>query len=103
MIAFRFLLLSIVLGLSHGYSATIEIAPAPHGEPLSADYIVKVQSRSVPVYECKVAAADKLRRWKAMDDKTNSALYFEKASFCSFDTDGSAELEVRSTRPISTA
>jgi hypothetical protein len=84
-------------------AAKVTIAPAPAGEPLSSDYTVQVQGQSVPVYECKAAPADKARRWKAMDDKANSASYFEKASFCYLDADGTIECEIRSSRPITSA
>lgn len=83
--------------------AAVVIAPAPEGEPLSTDYTLQVLGKPVPVYECKVAPADKGRRWKAMDDKTNSATYFEKASFCYLDTDGPLEIEVRSARTMTSA
>ena len=77
--------------------------PAPKGEEISPDYTLKAEGGSVPVYVCKVAPADRERRWKAMDDKTNSASFFETAAFAYFDADGPVQLEVTATEPINSA
>src|SRR5690349_12754414 len=98
---YRITLLSIVILLAAvlARAGTAFVTPAPDGEPLSADYTVRAEGKPVPVYECKVAAAEKVRRWKAMDDKTNSATYFDKASFCYVDAEGQIEFEVRTPLP----
>jgi len=41
-----------------------------------------------------VAPADQARRWKAMDDKKNSADYFDTAAFASFDVQGAVTVTV---------
>lgn len=64
-------------------NATIYSVPAD--EELSADFQVTVDGHDVPVYRAKVAPADAEKRWKAMDDKRNSADYFDTAAFASFD------------------
>lgn len=70
------------------------VYPAPKGEMLSLAYKVSVSGLQVPVYEVKVAPEDAQRRWKAMDDKANSADYFDKAAFAYFDLKGSATVTV---------
>lgn len=72
----------------------VRIYPIPNDEQLSNLYKVNVNSQNVPVYECKVAPADKERRWKAMDDKVNSANYFDLAAFTYFDLEGKAKIEI---------
>ena len=62
------------------WTADVRVYPAPEGESLSKDFRVTVEDQPVPVYLAKVAPADPARRWKAMDDKANSADYFELAS-----------------------
>jgi hypothetical protein len=91
------------LGLTLLCAAAPTIYPAPEGEGLSHDYTVKVEGSSVPVYICKVASADRERRWKAMDDKTNSATFFETAAFAYFDAEGPVQVEVTAAEPISSA
>jgi hypothetical protein len=71
-----------------GDTGTVRTYRAPAGEELSKDYTVIVQGRDVPVYVARVGPADEQRRWKAMDDAINSADYFDKASFASFDMQG---------------
>ena len=66
----------------------VVVYPAPAGEALSSAYQVTVEGRTVPVYAAKVAPADAARRWKAMDDKKNSADFFDVAAFASFDMEG---------------
>lgn len=70
------------------------VYPAPEGEMLSKAYKVSVSGQQVPVYEVKVAPEDAQRRWKAMDDKANSADYFDKAAFAYFDLKGTATVTV---------
>jgi hypothetical protein len=91
------------IGITLLHAAAPTIYPAPEGEELSPDYTVKVEGRLVPVYVCKVAPADRERRWKAMDDKTNSASYFETAAFAYFDAEGPVQVEVTAVEPINSA
>lgn len=84
-------------------AGTVRVYPAPNGEELSPDYTVKVEGREVPVYVAKVAPADPARRWKAMDDKANSADYFETASFAYFDMDGPVTVTVTCPETIQSA
>jgi hypothetical protein len=86
-----------------GWSGTVRIAAAPAGEVLSKDYRVQVEGREVPVYVARVAPADPARRWKAMDDKANSADFFETASFASFDMEGTVTVTVTCPEPIRSA
>jgi hypothetical protein len=71
--------------LSQAEAGVMRVFSAPAGEPLSTDYQVSVEGQEVPVYGAKVAPADRERRWKAMDDKANSANFYEMASFVYFD------------------
>jgi hypothetical protein len=84
-------------------AGTVRVYPAPVGEELSPDLVVKVEHQEVPVYVAKIAPADPARRWKAMDDKTNSATYFEKASFASFDMQGAVTVTVTCPEAIQSA
>ncbi len=70
------------------------IYPAPNGEVLSRQYKVSVSGKQVPVYEAKIAPEDAERRWKAMDDKKNSADYFDTGAFAYFDMSGSVTVTV---------
>ena len=83
--------LSVPLSIQAG---VVRVYPAPAGEELSKEYLVKVEDQEVPVYVAKVAPADPTRRWKAMDDKANSADYFEQASFAYFDMQGAVTVTV---------
>ncbi len=88
------LLAAFAVGLAPSGGGTVRIYPAPAGEELSRDFAVKVEGKEVPVYVAKVAPRDRERRWKAMDDKKNSADYFETASFAYFDMQGPVRVEV---------
>ncbi len=81
-------------GVSTARAGTVRISPAPPGEELSTNYTVTVEGQAVPVYVAKVAPADPGRRWKAMDDKANSAEYFETAAFAYFDMEGTVAVTV---------
>ncbi|MDR2775348.1 MAG: endo-polygalacturonase [Tannerella sp.] len=70
------------------------IAPAPEGETLSRDFEVTVNGRQAPVYEARVAPVERELRDKAMDDKANSALYYDMASFACFEMEGRVEVKV---------
>ena len=79
------------------------IGPAAPGEELSRDYTVMVEGQQVPVYVVKVAPADPVRRWKAMDDKTRSAEFFDTAAFATFDMPGPVKVTVSCKEPITSA
>lgn len=85
------------LTLAGGYAARgaeVRVYPAPAGEPLSTSYTLAVEGKDAPVYIAKVGAPDKARRWRAMDDKLNSALFYDTASFAYFDIDGAVNVTV---------
>jgi glycosyl hydrolase family 28 len=75
-------------------AATVKIDPAPPGEELSKAFTVEVEGKPCPVYIAKVAPRDPKKRWLAMDDKKNSADYFETAAFATFDMDGPVRVKV---------
>jgi polygalacturonase len=75
-------------------AATVNVYPAPKGEELSKDFAVQVEGRDTPVYVARVSPADEQARWKGMDDKKNSADYFEKASFTYFDFAGTVNIKI---------
>jgi hypothetical protein len=93
------------LALSTGVSlaATVKVYPAPQGEELSTDYTVQVDGQDTPVYVAKVSPADQKARWKGMDDKQNSADYFEKASFAYFDFDGAVRIRITCPEQVRSA
>lgn len=80
-----------------------QIANAPAGEELSKDYTVRVDGQDAPVYTAKVASTDPALRWRAMDDKANSADYFGMASFAYFDMDAPVTVTVTCPTPIQSA
>ena len=84
-------------------AGTVRVYPAPAGEALSKDYAVQAEGQEVPVYVAKVAPAEPAQRWKAMDDKANSAEYFETASFAYFDMDGAVTVTVTCPEVIQSA
>jgi hypothetical protein len=89
------LIVASVLGwTSPGQAGTARVYPAPAGEELSKDFSVRVENQEVPVYVAKVAPAEPARRWKAMDDKANSADYFTNAAFAYFDMQGPVTVTV---------
>lgn len=93
--------LALLLMTGHALAEdSVRIHPAPAGEPLATNFAVTVGQKPVPVYPAKVAAADPVRRMKAMDDKANSAQYFEQAAFAYFDLQGGAEVSVTCTGPV---
>ena len=100
------LFLTFFAGALNAYSLAptpdLVVYPAPAGEVLSKAYKVSVSGQDVPVYIAKVASSDRKLRMKAMDDKKNSALYFEEAAFAYFDTKGKVEVTVTSPVEIKT-
>lgn len=78
----------------------LRIYPAPEGEVLAGDYAVTVEGNDVPVYSAKVASADPVLRFKAMDDHANTEKYSDTASFVSFDFEGRVEVAVVCSGPV---
>jgi hypothetical protein len=99
--AFAFSLLGLLPGTLP--AATVKVYPAPQGEELSAVYTVQVEGQDTPVYVAKVAPADPQARWKAMDDKQNSADFFEKASFTYFDFEGTVCIRIACPEAVRSA
>jgi len=79
------------------------IAAAPEGERLSDRFKVTVQGKNAPVYVARVAPREQERRWKAMDDKANSAVYYEEAAFTTFDMDAPVRIVVTCPEPVKSA
>jgi hypothetical protein len=90
-------------GVAGAEEDRVIVYPSPPGETLSPDYQVSVGGKEVPVYATKVAPADAERRWKAMDDKNNSAAFFDTAAFASFDMQGAATVTVTVSKTVSAA
>lgn len=88
------ILLALAVTASVAAEDAVRIYPAPAGEPLTTNFTLTVAQKNVPVYLAKVASADPVRRMKAMDDKANSAQYYEQAAFAYFDLRGRAEVSV---------
>ena len=84
-------------------AGTVHVDPAPAGEELSRAFTVVVEGKPIPVYVAKVAPRDPQRRWKAMDDKANSADYFETAAFAYFDMAGAVTVKVTCPEAIKSA
>jgi hypothetical protein len=84
-------------------AGTVKVWPAPVGEELSPAYSVAVEGQDSPVYIARVAPEQPARRWKAMDDKANSADYYENAAFTTFEMQGAAEVVVTCSTPVTTA
>ncbi len=80
----------------------VTVWPAPEGEELSKDFSVLVGGETAPAYIARVAPEEPALRWKAMDDKANSADYYENAAFTTFDMQGTVEVVVTSTAPVTT-
>ncbi|MBE0540649.1 MAG: endo-polygalacturonase [Verrucomicrobia bacterium] len=85
------------------WAGVVRIDSAPVGEELSKDYTVRVEGQEIPVYVAKVAPAEPALRWKAMDDKTNSANYFQTAAFAYFDMQGTVTVTVTGPEVIQSA
>jgi hypothetical protein len=98
---FAFLFLGLAQETSR--AATVKVYPAPEGEVLSTDYTVQVEGQDTPVYVAKVSPADQKARWKGMDDKKNSADYFETASFAYFDFEGTVRIQITCPHAIHSA
>jgi hypothetical protein len=79
------------------------IYPAPQGEELSKQYQVTAAGKEVPVYLAKIAPEDASRRWKAMDDKKNSAEYFDTGAFAYLDLQGKATFKITVPSKVTSA
>ena len=101
--ACRIAVLTILMMAGAAAYGQVVVAPATPGEELSPDYTVAVEGQAVPVYAVKVAPADPVRRWKAMDDKVHSADFFDRAAFASFDMNGPVRVTVTCSEPITSA
>lgn len=98
------IVLSAFLGLlmsSFTQKTEVVVYPIPDGEPVSKAFSLKVEERDVPVYIAKVAPLDKKLRYKAMDDKVNSAKFYDEASFAYFDIAGKAKVRVKAATTVS--
>jgi hypothetical protein len=84
-------------------AGTVTVWPAPEGEELSQDFSVTVDGETAPVYIARVAPEKPALRWKAMDDKANSAEYYENAAFTTFDMQGAVEVVVTCPAPVTSA
>jgi hypothetical protein len=87
-------------GCSQPKSKHYIIYPAPLEESLSQYYKVSVEGENVPVYRVKVAPKELEGRWKAMDDKKNSAKYYEEAAFAYFDMNDEVNINVTTNEEI---
>lgn len=87
------LVASTMASLPHSQGG-VRIYPAPAGEPLSDRFQVTVNGRRALVYRARVAPGDEQLRWKAMDDKANSANYYEEAAFTTFDMSAPVRIRV---------
>ena len=87
-------LICVVFPTLSAWAGSVQVYPARPGEEMSKTFQVQVGGKRIPVYVAKVAPADLVRRWKAMDGKVYSADYFEKASFACFDIQGSVTVTV---------
>ncbi|RZK87880.1 MAG: hypothetical protein EOO98_13320, partial [Pedobacter sp.] len=96
------LCLAVITGLALRYKSAVIIYSAPAGEVLSGKYMVTADGKDVPVYIAKVASSDRKLRYKAMDDKINSAKFFEEAAFSYFDLSGSTTVTVKSAVEVKT-
>ena len=83
--------------------AAVRFHAAPEGEPLSTKFSVRVDGRALPVYVARVASADPQRRFRAMDDKVNSAEFFDESAFVSFDLLAPARLIISAPAKILSA
>ena len=92
-----------VFSLKAAPADNVIIYPAPRGETLNTNYIVKVKGQNVPVYNAKIGSADNVARFKAVDDLLHSADYYDTAAFAYFDLQGSAAVTVFSQKLMSSA
>ena len=84
-------------------ASNVTIYPAPDKSLLSPDFTLQVDGKDVPVYTVKVAPTDAAGRTNAMDDKLNTAQYFERAAFAYFDAEGAVQVAVTYSSSVSAA
>jgi len=84
-------------------SAKLVIYPAPAGEPLSTAYKLQVGGRDVPVYLLRVSPQDKTLRLNSVDDKSQYGLKYDQAAMAYFDADGTVDMTVTFSGPVSAA
>jgi hypothetical protein len=84
-------------------AGTVTVWPAPEGEKLSQAFSVTVDGQTSPVYIARVAPEKQELRWKAMDDKANSADYYAEAALTVFDMHGTVEVVVTCPAPVTSA
>ncbi|MCO5239650.1 MAG: glycosyl hydrolase family 28 protein [Chitinophagaceae bacterium] len=77
--------------------ARVIIYPAPKGEPLSSDYIVRIKGKKAPVYLARVSAMPVNQVWPGYQRPVEQT---ELASFCQFDTDEEVTVEITSSIPV---
>ena len=93
----------VMLIADFAVAGTVTVWPAPQGEELSHDFSVMVEGKAAAVYIARVAPQKPELRWKAMDDKANSADYYENAAFTTFDMQGTVEVVVTCSAPVRSA
>lgn len=71
--------------------------PVPDGEPISKDYIVKINGQSLSVYQARVSAMPVNQVWPGYQRPLEQT---ELASFCYFDADETVTIEIRSAIPV---
>lgn len=76
------------------------IYQAPPGESLSETFKVFIENENLPVYKVKVAPRNQEDRWKAMDDKKNSAEFFDEAAFAYFDINDEVNITISTKEKI---
>jgi hypothetical protein len=96
-----FILAILIFSINDSFAkGKVVVYQAPDSEILANKYKVSVSGKKVPVYNVKIAPEDAQRRWKAMDDKANSADYFDSAYFAYFDQTGRQKITVTSLEAI---
>lgn len=88
---------------SSSAAASVTIYPLADKSLLSPDFTMQVDGHDVPVYLLKVAPEDAAGRNSAMDDKINTANYFDRAAFTYFDTSGGFNATITYKAPVNAA
>jgi hypothetical protein len=84
---------------SNPTTAAVQTYPAPAGEPLSPNFTVSVDGKNSPVYLATVVSLSPEERVKVRD-MLDPAGVTSKASFTSFDLNGSAEVTISCPQAI---
>lgn len=90
------------VGLSSA-AASGTIYPAADRSLLSPDFTMQIGGHDVPVYLLKVAPEDASGRNSAMDDKIDTANYFDRAAFTYFDTAAGINATITYKAPVNAA